>query len=318
MLSRAIEEEYRGMVEAYGKAGGNKDSLTDAKTGKLVIHENKVLNTGEVDGITIDTTQTETGVRIVLTVAEGKKIEKPVHLCFGMLPKDGLQEIDFHVDARKDSEVKVLAHCIFPNAVKIIHKMDADIVIGENASFDYRETHYHGEEGGVELLPKGKVTINKGGSFYSTFAISDGRVGRMDYDFDIYCLEDSVAELVVKAYGRGDDDIKIAERIYLNGKGARGMAKSRIVLSDKAKAVVRGETYGNAADSRGHIDCMELVNGNEAVATAIPIVSVTNDKAKVTHEAAIGSVDRKQVETLMARGLDEDRAVDVIVKGILK
>ena len=32
----------------------------------------------------------------------------------------------------------------------------------------------------------------------------------------------------------------------------------------------------------------------------------------------IGSIDRKQVETLMARGLDEDKAVDVIVKGILR
>ncbi len=318
MLSRAIEDEYRGMVEAYGKAGGNKDALSDSKTGRLVIHENKVLNTGEVDGVIIETTPTESGVKVTLTIEEGKKIEKPVHLCFGMLPKDGLQEIDFHVDSRKGSEVKVLAHCIFPNAVKVIHKMDADIVIGENASFDYRETHYHGEGGGVELLPKGKVTIQKGGSFYSTFAISDGRVGRMDYDFDVYCLENSVAELVVKAYGRGDDEIKIAERVYLNGTGARGMAKSRLVLSDRAKAEVRGETYGNAADSRGHIDCMELVNGDKAVATAIPIVSVTNDKAKVTHEAAIGSVDKKQVETLMARGLDEDKAVDVIVKGILK
>jgi Fe-S cluster assembly scaffold protein SufB len=91
-----------------------------------------------------------------------------------------------------------------------------------------------------------------------------------------------------------------------------------VVLSDKARAEVRGETYGNAPYARGHVDCIELVNGTEAVATAIPIVSVTNGKAKVTHEAAIGSIDRKQVETLMARGLDEDRAVDVIVKGILR
>jgi hypothetical protein len=61
-----------------------------------------------------------------------------------------------------------------------------------------------------------------------------------------------------------------------------------------------------------------LVNGTEAVAIAIPIVSITDGKAKITHEAAIGSIDKKQVETLMARGLDESEAVDVIVKVILK
>lgn len=318
MLSRSIEEEYRGMVEAYGDAGGNKEALSATNTGKLVIHENKVLSADEVDGLILKTTETETGVDVSLTIEEGKKIDKPVHLCFGVLPENGLQEIIFKVDARDNSEVRVIAHCVFPNAVKVVHKMDADIVIGENAKFEYRETHYHGEDGGIELIPKGQVTIKKGGTFISTFSLTDGRVGTMDYDFDVYCLEDSVAELVVKAWGKGDDDIKIAERVHLNGRNARGMAKSRLVLGDRAKAEVRGETYGNAPDSRGHVDCMELVHGKDARATAIPIVSVTDEDAKVTHEAAIGSVDRRQVETLMARGLDEDEAVDVIVKGILR
>ena len=40
-----------------------------------------------------------------------------------------------------------------------------------------------------------------------------------------------------------------------------------------------------------------------------------DERAKVTHEAAIGSVDKKQVETLISRGLDESEAVDMIVRG---
>jgi SUF system FeS cluster assembly, SufBD len=36
------------------------------------------------------------------------------------------------------------------------------------------------------------------------------------------------------------------------------------------------------------------------------------------HEAAIGSVDKKQVETLMARGLTEEESVDVVVRAILR
>jgi Fe-S cluster assembly scaffold protein SufB len=44
----------------------------------------------------------------------------------------------------------------------------------------------------------------------------------------------------------------------------------------------------------------------------------TRPPAKVTHEAAIGSVDKRQMETLMAHGLTPEEAVDVIVKGILK
>jgi hypothetical protein len=37
----------------------------------------------------------------------------------------------------------------------------------------------------------------------------------------------------------------------------------------------------------------------------------------VTHEAAIGSVDSKQLQTLMSRGLTEEKAVDLIIQGLL-
>ncbi len=318
MVRYSVEKEYQGMIDAYQMAGGDKDVLRSQDTAKLVIHENRVLANDGIKGLKIATEETASGVRVNFIVEKGTKIARPVHLCFGLLPKEGLQEIIMKVDAQDNSEVSVIAHCIFPNAVKVIHKMDADINIGANAKFDYKETHYHGQDGGIEVIPKAKVRVGKGGVWQSTFALSQGLVGKLDYDFEVFCQEKAVAELVVKAYGRGSDDIKILEKIHLDGRGARGLAKSRLVLSDKAKAEVRGETYGNAAYARGHVDCMELVNGTEAKALAIPIVSVTNDKAKVTHEAAIGSIDRKQVETLMARGLDENEAVDVIVRGILK
>ncbi len=318
MIRYSVEKEYQGMIDAYEKAGGDKSALQSKDVAKLVIHENRVLANDGVKGLKIETKETASGVNVKLLVEEGAKIPHPVHLCFGILPKEGLQEIVLKVKAGDNSEVHVIAHCIFPTAVKVIHKMDADIEIGSNARFDYKETHYHGESGGIEVVPKARVKVGKGGVWQSTFALSQGLVGKLDYDFEVVCQEKAVAELIVKAYGKGSDDIKVWEKIYLNGTGARGLAKSRLVLGDKAKAEVRGETYGNAPYARGHVDCMELVNGTEAVAKAIPIVSVTDDKAKVTHEAAIGSIDRKQVETLMARGLDEDEAVDVIVKGILR
>lgn len=76
-------------------------------------------------------------------------------------------------------------------------------------------------------------------------------------------------------------------------------------------------TEGNAAGSRGHVDCLEIVKDN-ALAKAISIVNVSRPLAKVTHETAIRSVDKKQMGTLMAHGLTPEEAVDVIVKGILR
>jgi hypothetical protein len=113
--------------------------------------------------------------------------------------------------------------------------------------------------------------------------------------------------------------ITIKEEVALSGENARGPIKTRVALEDDASAEITGITEGKAEGACGHVDCMEIVKDNAtATAKAIPIVNVTNPLAKVTHEAAIGSVDKRQLETLMAHGLTPEEAVDVIVKGVLR
>ena len=87
-------------------------------------------------------------------------------------------------------------------------------------------------------------------------------------------------------------------------------------MRDNAKAEVYNIMKATAPYARGHVDCKEIIQGN-GVATAIPVVEVKHPKAHVTHEAAIGSVDSKQLQTLMARGLDEEEAVELIIDGLL-
>jgi len=318
MISYSVEKEYEGMLDAYEKAGGDKSALSNKDVAKLVVHENKVLSADEIQGVRLKYEPKENSITAELLVEEGIKVKHPIHLCFGILPQEGLQDIRLRVDIKSRAEANVIAHCIFPNAVHIIHKMDAIINIEDDASFNYKETHYHGEFGGIEVIPKAKITLGEKALYENTFSLTQGCVGKLDFDYEIFSGAGSVAELIAKVYGKKDDIIKIAEKVNLNGDSARSLIKTRVVLRDRAKAEVIGETYGNAPYTRGHVDCIELVNGTEAVAKAIPIVSVINEKAKVTHEAAIGSIDRRQVETLMARGLEENEAVDVIVRGLLR
>ena len=250
------KEEYQEIVEAYAKAGGDKEALKSREVASLVIHENKVVNANEAKGIRIETEETETGVNIYFLVEEGAKIKHPVHLCFGILPKEGLQEIVLKVNAQDHSEVSIITHCIFPSAVSIIHKMDADIKIGNNAKFYYYETHYHGEFGGIKVIPKAKIEVGEKSVYQNTFSLIEGCVGMLDFNYEVFCSEKSITELVAKVYGKKEDNIKISERVNLNGREARSLVKSRLVLRDRARAEVIGETYGNAPLARGHVDCV--------------------------------------------------------------
>jgi Fe-S cluster assembly scaffold protein SufB len=305
------------MVKAYELAGGDPGSLASLNTASMVVEGNNVLSLNAIDGVILEKEKTKTGIRAKIVIKEGKKIEEPIHLCFGVLPKKGLQEIIMRIVAKKNSKASILAHCTFPNAVAVKHIMDAEVSIEENAHLSYDEVHFHGPYGGIEVVPKSRIKVDQGGRLKTSFALTTERVGKLDIDYDVAAQKDSLVEISTKVYGRKDDRIKIRERVALNGERARSVIRTRIAVRDEAVSEITSITEGNAAYARGHVDCTEIVQGNGS-AKAIPIATVNNEKAKITHEAAIGCVNKKQLETLIAHGLNEDKAIDVIIKGMLK
>ncbi|HLC15903.1 MAG TPA: SufD family Fe-S cluster assembly protein, partial [Thermodesulfovibrionia bacterium] len=305
------QEDYEMMVTAYQQAGGSPDSFKDQNIAHLVVHQNKILGSNLVKGLHINAEETDSGVNIDLWVEENTRIPFPVHLCFGVLPKEGRQEINIHTLVKTGSEIAILAHCVFPNAVRVQHIMEAETVLEEKAVFHYNEVHYHGLTGGVEVVPHSKVKVGKGAQYSTTFSLVKGRVGRLHIDYLAEVEEDGVMEMVTRVYGHGDDEIKVEERGKLVGRGARGLIKSRIAACERANCEVVNELEALAPDARGHVDCVEVVQGH-AKAKAIPLINVQNETAQVTHEAAIGRVNQKELETLMSRGLQQEEAIDVI------
>jgi Fe-S cluster assembly scaffold protein SufB len=189
--------------------------------------------------------------------------------------------------------------------------------VGNRASYAYNEVHFYGDKGGIEVIPKAKIRIGNNSRLVTNFSLLHGRVGLLDLDYDTEALAGSSMEMTAKVYGSGTDRIRIREAANLLGEDARGLIKSRVSVKGEARSDIVSELAAGARGARGHVDCVEIVQGR-AEATAVPKVSVTHELAKAKHEAAIGRVDQKQVETLMARGLEEEKVIDVIMGGMLK
>ncbi len=292
------------------------NALQDSEIAHLVVNHNTVVGSHLIPGLEVDVQELENGVSLLFRITRGTKVKKPVHLCFGMLPETGVQEIKLKVEVEENAHVSVLAHCTFPNAVDVIHRMDADITIGDGAHYTYLERHVHGASGGVKVYPNAKVKLGKNARFKTDFELLRGRVGEIAINYETFCDAFSVLEMNAKVSGTHDDRIAIREIGHLVGEGSRGVLTSRIAVRGNAAAEVYNELTASAPYAAGHVDCKEIVQDN-GTASAIPIVKVNNPKAHITHEAAIGSVDGKQLETLMSRGLSEDEAVDLIIRGLL-
>ncbi len=309
--------ELEELMKTFGESGGDKSILVREDIAHLVASGHRILSMRGIEGIEVKAEGTAAELAAKVRVLEGAIIKNPVHLCFGVLHKKGIQKIRMDVKLEKDASVRFIAHCIFPKAEKVRHIMDAVVEIGGNAEMRYSEVHYHGPYGGIEVIPKAVAMVGKNGRYFTDFSLITGRVGKLGIDYTVKVGENAVTELIARVFGHGNDTINIKEKVVLEGENSRGLIKTRVALEDRASAEVTGITEGNAQGARGHVDCMEIVK-DSAVARAIPIVNISHPLAKVTHEAAIGTVDKRQLETLMAHGLTPEEAVDVIVKGILK
>ncbi|MBC7334369.1 MAG: SufD family Fe-S cluster assembly protein [Actinobacteria bacterium] len=291
-------------------------ALHDPNTARIIINKNKIIDTNLVPGLSVDPKKIEDGVDINIVLAKGTRVRNPVHLCFGVTHKKAIQRILLNIEIGENSEVLIFSHCVFPNAIDVKHIMDATIRIGKGAKYSYLERHIHSEEGGVTVIPRARIVLEEGARLKTEFELLKGRVGSIDIDYETVCEKDSVMEMTAKIDGKGEDIIKIREVGNLVGEGSRGVLTSRVAVREKAKAEIYNKLVATAAFARGHVDCKEVIQG-DAVASAIPIVEVANPKARVTHEASIGSVDAKELQTLMSRGLTEEEATSLIIEGLL-
>jgi len=291
-------------------------AMNDPETARLIINENKVLAENTVPGLEVEVKELVDGVDVKMVLAPDTVIEKPVHLCFGVIPKTGVQRINMNVRIGARSTIRLNAHCTFPFAEDVQHLMDAVIHLEEGADYAYFERHVHSESGGITVVPKAEVYVGEKAKFKTEFELIRGRVGKMDIRYTTHGAAGSLVDMTARVNGKGNDHLRLAEIAFLEGDESRSVLTSKVAVRDDAVAEVFNQVTATGDRARGHVDCKEIVL-DRGRAKATPIVDVRNPSAHVTHEAAVGSVDKKQLETLMARGLDEDEASELIIQGLL-
>ncbi len=316
-IVKGYEKEFEQLVEIYEKNTNDK-SLRSTGVATIIVSGNKVVGLNSVKGMHIKSKERADGlVMIDVEIEDNTIIPIPVHLCTGFLKKRGEQILKFNYIIGSNVKVKFKSHCILTKVEKLHHYMESDMYIGKNSFVTYEDEHFHDEGGGVFVETITKMKIDKGSFFSSKFYETKTRVGRISVVMDIELLKDAKADLESKIYGREDDIIDIKEVLRLNGENSSGIAKSTVFATDRTKAHVVNEAYGNAPYARGHIECNEIVKGYDVEVSTLPLLKVLNDKAELTHEASVGRINQAQLETLMAKGLTEEDAAEFIVNGLL-
>jgi Fe-S cluster assembly scaffold protein SufB len=317
-IEKNYAKEFEMIEKAYEQAGGDVSNLLSKDIVSIIISGDKILGKNTVEGIDINIKKAEDGVvDYEMIIQDNIKLDKPIHLCVGFLKNQGEQYINVKYKIGNNCDIKFLSHCSFPFG-KIHHKMDSEMIIGENSVVFMEDEHFHNEKDGIFLETNYYTKVGENSVFDSRFKLTKSRAGKLKINMIVDLEKSSKALLESKVWGKKDDELEIREIVNLNGEKSSGIAKSYIFAQDSTKAEVINEAYGNAPYSKGHIECTEISKGSNVNISTIPILRVKNDLAELTHEASVGRVNPQQLETLMAKGLDEDEATELIIKGILK
>jgi Fe-S cluster assembly scaffold protein SufB len=284
----------------------------------VYVESHRILSVQKNPDLRLSVTSSAEGIHLKLVVKKGAKIKKPIFLCFGVLGQKEKQIILPEIILEEGAEAKILAHCTFPQAKNVLHQMDAHIKLGKNSKLIYRENHYHGESFGAEVLANFDIQIGVAATFENDFVLDQGSVGKLKINLETRLAQDAFCFINSKVIGKGKKDkIEISDKVSLLEENARSLVRLRGAVMNGGSMFFKGETEAFAKNNRGHIDCQEIIVGH-SLAQSIPIILVKHPEARITHEASVGKVNQKQLETLMAHGLSEKEAIDFIIRGVIK
>lgn len=103
---------------------------------------------------------------------------------------------------------------------------------------------------------------------------------------------------------------------HLAAPGARSESVARMV-SAGGTIVNNAILVGDAPDTSGFLGCDGLKLSDTGEITAVPSLKARSAGAQLSHEASVGMISQEKLAYLMASGLSEDRARDLIVQGFL-
>ena len=132
--------------------------------------------------------------------------------------------------------------------------------------------------------------------------------------------EGATADIIsVAVAGKGQHQDTGAKAIHL-APNTRSRIVSKSVSKDGGRATYRGQlkVAPGATNVVASVRCDALMLDDESRSDTYPYIDIQEDDTTMSHEATVGKVSADQVFYLMARGLTENEATNLIVQGFLE
>jgi uncharacterized protein len=192
------------------------------------------------------------------------------------------------------------------------HQAVSKVVLKKGAQLIMRENQSWGGEDKVETRLDFWLE-EKANLVYFFKCLQTPKVLKTESNF--YLQKEAKSNLVFTLLAN-QGNLQMKDSTFLNGKGASGILRSRIVGGQKAQVRNRSRMIANQAGT-GHVDCSGLLLSDQAMIQVIPELKNRRKNASLTHEASVGRIAEEVLDYLRTRGLTEEEATDLVIASFL-
>jgi Fe-S cluster assembly scaffold protein SufB len=168
----------------------------------------------------------------------------------------------------------------------------------------------------VEVRPRTGIQVEDNATFLSNYISI--KKSKITQTFPSCILKGKNATGIFNSliYAPRGSTYDIGARVVLQGKGSRAQVISR-TISGGGRVFARGELVGRKPGIKAHLECSGMLLNDEGSIVAIPVLTAHHPDVDMSHEASVGKIAEDEIQYLMARGIPEDRAISLIVRGFL-
>lgn len=243
-----------------------------------------------------------------------KDSQSSIQTCFLTSQSGFEQNVRNVIVAEENSKLDIFTGCLSNAHVKgNSHNAITDMFVGKNATMTFNMIHSWGETSIV--LPKTRIHVEEGGVFISNYVVWE-RVKEIRSNPQAFVRDGGKAVMQSLVYSHTDNVLDIGGKIFLQGGESSGEILSSVV-SEGGEYKTVTEITGEGDNSRGHIECNAVLLEQAGEVETVPLLKARNSSVQLSHEASIGKISKEEIQYLQTKGLNEDQARELIVKGFV-
>ena len=248
-------------------------------------------------------------------IPKGVKLDVPLQSYFRLNAPGAGQFEHTLIIVDEGASMQFIEGCSAPGYNELnVHAGCVELFIKENAFLRF-STIENWSRNMMNLNTK-KCIVEKNGKV-EWISGSFGSKVSMLYPMSILNGENAKCEFTGISFAGKGQNIDNGLKVIHNAPHTSTVVNSKSISKDGGVCTFRSNAWvkKNAKDSKLSLSCESLMLDSESRSDTIPVNTLETDDVSFAHEATIGKISDQAIFYLMSRGLSEDEAKALIVRG---